>query len=523
MSALLAAKTALIAYAASERWQTSLGHNIDHPGALPCPDRDDDGDADCTGSTTSSQIGRLPWRTLGVDDLRDASGERLWYALSFNFRKLPATVINSDTPGQLAITGTAPASNVVAVVFAPGQALQGQDRNAAHNSASSYLEGFNLSNPVNYVFATNASPLDTLNDRLVAITQADLMSAVEPALAARIERDIKPYLRTYFNQWGAFPFPAKFDDPSPGTLGAGSTRAQSAYAGDPTQTAGLLPITASASYSWAAGSGSVTKTAGPGTISGAPSCGISGTSWRCSFGASGPDCGGTSCTTSATLGIRVEGQVTNAGLSFADAQNFLVPAANVIVDQTVLVSPTPTLGLGLAATGNGRVLYGATIQYSYSCISGSCASASVSVTIPMNPADPAKLSVSKIASADFGDTAGWFNANEWYRQIYYAVSPGYLPGGGGSCTPRPMPPAAAVPPSCLRVNNLSPAYAATDDKRAILILAGRSLNGNPRPSASIGDYLEGANATALTTSPYVFEHRSGVPTSINDRVVVVSP
>ena len=38
--------------------------------------------------------------------------------------------------------------------------------------------------------------------------------------------------------------------------------------------------------------------------------------------------------------------------------------------------------------------------------------------------------VSTLTSASDID-AGWFIANEWYRQIYYVVSPGYLPGGGG--------------------------------------------------------------------------------------------
>src|SRR5258708_29066232 len=49
-------------------------------------------------TTLFRSIGRIPWKTLGIDDLRDASGERLWYALAHNFRKLSGTtVINSDT------------------------------------------------------------------------------------------------------------------------------------------------------------------------------------------------------------------------------------------------------------------------------------------------------------------------------------------------------------------------------------------------------------------------------------------
>jgi hypothetical protein len=102
-------------------------------------------------------------------------------------------------------------------------------------------------------------------------------------------------------------------------------------------------------------------------------------------------------------------------------------------------------------------------------------------------------------------TAAWFISNEWYRQTYYAASIGYLPGGAGGCTP------------CLTVNNIA---SPNNNKRAILILAGRALNGSTRPSASLSDYLEGENATP---ADFIYEHRQGSPTSINDRVVVLSP
>jgi hypothetical protein len=108
-------------------------------------------------------------------------------------------------------------------------------------------------------------------------------------------------------------------------------------------------------------------------------------------------------------------------------------------------------------------------------------------------------------------TAAWFISNEWYRQTYYAASPGYLPGGTGSCNPLPGT------PSCLTVNNTpSP----NNDKRAILVLTGGALNGSTRPSANLSGYLEGEN---LTPADFVYEHRQGSPTSINDRVVVISP
>src|SRR5665647_2016844 len=72
--ALAQAKDALIGYAVSD---------TNRPGELPCPDFDNDGMitlADYSGSNCKSLIGRLPWKTLGLPDLRDGSGEHLWYA-----------------------------------------------------------------------------------------------------------------------------------------------------------------------------------------------------------------------------------------------------------------------------------------------------------------------------------------------------------------------------------------------------------------------------------------------------------
>src|SRR5713101_688827 len=121
-------------------------------------------------------------------------------------------------------------------------------------------------------------------------------------------------------------------------------------------------------------------------------------------------------------------------------------------------------------------------------------------------------------------TGAWFVANQWYRQTYYVISTGFAPGGVGSCNPVPAPPTAPITPSCLMVKNLPPSYATSNDKRAILVFAGRELNGlTPRP-ANLANYLESANLTAANgTTPFVYEHRAGVPTTINDRVVVVSP
>jgi len=522
MDALRQAKAALIAYAASEQWQLYKIQVTNQPGGLPCPDLDDDGDSQGLCSNALSRVGRLPWTTLGVDDLRDSSGERLWYAISSNIRKLSGTtVINSDTQGLLSVSGTAPANNVVAIVFAPGAAIQGQNRDpadvTAHNAPASYLEGF-TAGATDYTFTTNALPSDTFNDRLLVITQADLMSVVEPAVAARIERDIKPYLQTYFNQWGAFPFPAVFASPSPGdNSNAPSSppqpRTQSAYAGDPTQTppltSGLLPITASLTYPWTAGSGTVTLNGGiAGSISGVSCVAVALPGWRCSFTLNALNsvvtCGVLTPYCMANPSFAVTGGVgANAGISFAKLPD--VSAVTVTsASGTPRVMSTTAINGTLTSAGVGTVNFQGT--WAFSRYSASSFTRQMIVTIP-------DVVVSPLTSAS-DPAAGWFIANEWYRQTYYAVSPGYLPGVGGACIP-------SGSPSCLTVSNLSPVtYPTPNDKRAILILTGRALNGTVRPSSSVNDYLEGQNSTP---ADFTYEHRQGSPTSINDRVVVLAP
>src|SRR5579859_5503998 len=94
MLALQQAKAALIAYAASTQgWQAYKGQVTSQPGGLPCPDLNDTGSSPGICSSAASRIGRLPWSSIGVDDLRDASGERLWYAVSSTFRKNSALAI----------------------------------------------------------------------------------------------------------------------------------------------------------------------------------------------------------------------------------------------------------------------------------------------------------------------------------------------------------------------------------------------------------------------------------------------
>jgi hypothetical protein len=187
-AALAQARDALIGRAAADNTR---------PGSLPCPDVDNDGalimgiDYGGGGACTSN-IGRLPWRTLGLPDLRDGSGERLWYAVSNNFQDASGVTINSETAGQLTITGTTPAANVIGIVFAPGAAVGTQLRDASNQyNVSNYLEGENSNGDMIY---TTAPASSTFNDQLIPITREALFPVVE----MRIARELRLSLLNYF-------------------------------------------------------------------------------------------------------------------------------------------------------------------------------------------------------------------------------------------------------------------------------------------------------------------------------------
>jgi hypothetical protein len=218
------AKEALIGRAVSDD---------NRPGSLLCPDTDDDGAAELfVGSDCPSYIGRLPWKSLGLTDLRDSNGERLWYALSNRFRDHgTAEPINNDTKGNRTVysesTATTLTTEAVAVVFAPGASLDAQIRDAAlalcpttgttiarNLCAANYLEtAATVNNATTNGPYISAQRSDSFNDRLLLVTTADLMPTVE----RRVAREILARLQDYRNlsACGCYPWAANdFDDDS---------------------------------------------------------------------------------------------------------------------------------------------------------------------------------------------------------------------------------------------------------------------------------------------------------------------
>ena len=77
---------------------------------------------------------------------------------------------------------------------------------------------------------------------------------------------------------------------------------------------------------------------------------------------------------------------------------------------------------------------------------------------------------------------GWFARNEWYRVLYYATARTVSPARGTSI------PDCSTGDSCLELRRL-PA-AAEHDKRALLFLAGRSLNATIGHNRALTDFLD---------------------------------
>lgn len=254
-AALAEAKAALIGYAVSRQIDpncTAPGNNCPRLGDLPCPDLTNDGAADNVpicgrhdgrgAGGQSRQLGRLPWKDLRLPDLRDGAGERLWYAVSTNFKvnarsrcttPSSAGCLNSDSSGTITVKNQDGSyrhdgrndadgytkSGAVAVVIAAGSPLRRvgygeQDRsctstcdprdflevgngedNATFQDRDTDGDGDGDGSPNGF---TQGDVLDSggsviLNDRILPITYQDLM----PLLEKRVVGEVLACLSSY--------------------------------------------------------------------------------------------------------------------------------------------------------------------------------------------------------------------------------------------------------------------------------------------------------------------------------------
>ncbi|MFZ3019033.1 MAG: type II secretion system protein [Gallionella sp.] len=253
--ALAQAKDALIGYAVKVQLSHSTAciPNCTRPGDLPCPDIDNDGSAEsscgnASGSTgQTTRIGRLPWRTLGLPDLRDGSGERLWYVVSNNFKNNYRTsctspgqtgCLNSDTVGTISVSardGTrindgSGSTGAVAIIIAPGDILKRQDglqqdrSSIGINIASNYLDiatvGGNTEDNANFIDGSSSNGFiqgqiddgngnTIVNDQLLVISQENIIQPVQKRVAAEVRLCLEDYAS---NNLGCYPWATPLND-----------------------------------------------------------------------------------------------------------------------------------------------------------------------------------------------------------------------------------------------------------------------------------------------------------------------
>ena len=226
-NALAQAKEALIAFAVTVDLPSG-----DRPGDLPCPDNHPLGSAmegtpSLSCNLPSERLGRLPWKKLKLPDLRDGSGERLWYAVSTNYVNDPRSVgnLNSDTLGTITVRDSlgnvtndgSTASGAVAIIIAPGAPLTRYDNLQQNRIAANYNDPLhyldctgnvtgvcNIEDNADFAdgSATNgfilgrikdASSNVVVNDQLLVVTQDNIMQDIQKRVAGEVKQCLIEY------------------------------------------------------------------------------------------------------------------------------------------------------------------------------------------------------------------------------------------------------------------------------------------------------------------------------------------
>ncbi len=521
------AKSALIGYVAHRTAMTTEND----PGRLPCPEAAGNiGTANegiAAGNCTLPAVGRLPWRTLGLDKWRDIAGEPLWYVVSPAWAKPNAatnTVINSNSTGQLTLDAT---GDIVALIIAPGRPLQvaaAAGCNARVQSRTTpspaidlrdYLECENATTPANTAFQS-AGPAESFNDQVLSISGAEILPGIEAAVASRFERQFAPQLRTVYSTgaWPAnpaLPFAAPFGNPTLAPFDKFQGSAATATSG------GLLPASFSETIP---GSGIACD---PGTAG--PRCDPTFVAWSAASLA-GAGINSATCTTTATtvdcdfyrrcfiicpagnMPFTLTATAANVGMALRQLNNAAamtnVNAAPRTSGGVLNASGSATITLNAEAAVGGGVGFGGLLGDLLCGVLGLlqvCKLETLSVPIAFLADHPI------LDSTDA--TFSWFFRNNWHQVSYYAVAQSVSPAGAAprNCT---------TGGTCLSVAFMNPG----NTQRGLLVISGRSLNGTARPNGTLTDWLEGSNSD-LNTSFASRDPTQMINRGFNDRIAVI--
>jgi hypothetical protein len=519
---LLRAKRALIGYVAAQA--AIAGEN--NPGAMPCPEAagyfdSTTQDGTVASSCTLPKVGRFPWRTLGTEKFVDAAGEPLWYVVSPGWARTSGnTNINSHTVGQLTVDGVA--NDAVALIIAPGPAFNvaASSGCAAKSQTRSttgtpdwrnYLECENATYPTPDATFVTTGPSASFNDQVMRVTVADVMPAIEAGIADRIAREILPALKAVYTPatWGftgsspvtanpVLPFAAPFANPGSGT-------GTSDYRGVSGTYAGLLPFNQT--------QGCTESTSDP----------------RCTTATTGGTAflvfskSGTDTAISGSGSVRTSSTCTWVSTVYVCTGEYLAPSIAVMASVTVTnvamglraIDPSKITCTAVDDVGNGIPVQN--VACSSSVVLQPDGSAIITVSTVALPDISSsgwgtyanyKINIDRAAIGDHAllsstdSTTGWFVRNEWYRLVYYTVA--------ASNTALRLP----AERSCTSAGDCPTVTAGTGttSTSALLVLAGRSINGRARPSSTLADYFEFGNAkgsferqsvTAVASTMYV--------------------
>lgn len=519
------AKHALVGYIAQK------AATDDHPGRPPCPEADGDiGDAANEGRAAANcvlpAVGRLPWRTLGIDKLVDAAGEPLWYVVSPGWRvSAGSLVLNSNTAGQLSVDGVANAA--AALIIAPGAPLivaasatcsarqQARAVAAPGMNFRDYLECQNAS--ATSSFATSGPP-GSFNDQVLAVSSRDIWSIVEAGVAARIAQDIQPAIQgvldagAYSNPqwWAAAPAANQLLLPFAGTAFADGSSFPN-QGGVPLWrsqgcAAGADPLCNPAFVQWDLSPlPSLVKRSGSATILSPVNCNAStGNQVSCTVRYGGMCGGGLGFLLGGVCRHTMEASVLASAEKVGNAVRTFSSAGITGFTLPLVSSDTPIDASGSANADirgnlpqpqcNTVIILGLLIP---------CwAEDTVTVTVPVTAFADHPALTAFFASP----TTQWYLNNRWYELTYYAVAPSHSPSGATrDCR---------TAPDCLTVSGA----ATPGNVRALVALTGYSLTGMARPNAVPGDYLDSGLNTDGNTA---FEQKLA-GRSFNDRFFAVS-
>ena len=527
-AALNLAREALLGYAVTYPDQINPDYG---PGYLPCPDRNNDGitDAGSCSLAGRTSIGRFPYKTLELEQLRDGYGETLWYVVADNFRNNPKLEpLNSDVAGNLGVDSI---NDIAALVIAPGAPTENQNRILGLNTVENYLEGENADFDEWFTAGNSGGT----NDRLAFITRRELMQAVEKRVLGEVVRRLHQYQDNYH----AFPWLSPYQNPMLSVFQARLDKSVTpargwqghiafhpfAWSTKPSRTSGVNPFTTIIRWSW----GNIVNANI--TASGTVNAGC----------LAHLDCDDGIFPQVPTLTSAVpvsciwtdRAAVDCAPLTVMHTTSYLLPAAagcaeGTLVRTYVLNFPpytgTFTVHEPTATTyrSRGVMLTGTlpergeavriTDLYS-GPLSGACEQGTAVVGTGVMSFGAGTTGTLKADGLHYdldikaGEMPEWFFKNDWHAHIYIAYA-------GSETLPGAAVSVCDIATTCLVLDG---AGAPERRGRALALIAGPVLEGRTRPGAGLESYFESANA--------VFDEnfvKGPITSSFNDQVRVIA-